>query len=227
MNFVTPHSWLMRATARAVPLALALAAGLPAARGPAAAAAPPAASKAIVAERAAAAAITVDTVAPLAAAGDLAALRALGPEVMAPLAELYRGADVERRAAIAALFYGLGWESKAAEEALFEDLHTDDRNLRLQVQWALGRVSGERAVVRSLLAIMRNDPNALFRDKAACALASDQIHLDERERGELLSGLVAALEDENAQVRRIAAKALQIQTGQKKGYQADADAARR
>ena len=45
------------------------------------------------------------------------------------------------------------------------------------MQWALGRVSDDPAVVDVLLENMRNDPNPLFRDKAACALAYDQIHL--------------------------------------------------
>ena len=45
------------------------------------------------------------------------------------------------------------------------------------MQWALGRVSDDPDVVDVLLENMQNDPCPLFRDKAACALAYDQIHL--------------------------------------------------
>jgi hypothetical protein len=102
-------------------------------------------------------------------------IEAMGPEALPALARIYeRTPDPERRREIANVFYRLGLESPEAKRALQADLHTDHANLRLSVQWALGRVSGDRDVVPQLLEIMRNDPNALFRDKAACALAHDQ-----------------------------------------------------
>jgi len=65
---------------------------------------------------------------------------------------------------------------------------------------------------------MRNDGNPLFRDKAACALANDQIHLNDDQRLRLYERLVEALRDEKLQMRQIALKALQIQTGQTKNF---------
>jgi len=62
----------------------------------------------------------------------------------------------------------------------------------------------------------------LFRDKAACALAEDQIHLTERQKVRLFAALIGALRDDKEDVRRIAIKALQIQTGQDKGFNPDA-----
>ena len=51
-----------------------------------------------------------------------------------------------------------------------------------------------------------------------CALANDQIHLTEDQKLRLLQRLVDALRDDKAQVRQIALKALQIQTGQTKNF---------
>ena len=107
------------------------------------------------------------------------------------------------------------------------DINTDNPQLRLQVQWALGRVSSDDTIVEVLLSQMQNDANPLFRDKSACALASDQIHLDERQRFHLLQGLLSALDDPKPQVRDIAIKAIQIRTGQTKGYKPRATEAER
>ena len=148
-----------------------------------------------------------------------AELEAMGRDVLPVLARLYEQSDLAERREIANVFYRLGWESPEAKQVLLADLHTADPNLRLSVQWALGRVSGDEDVVPLLLEIMRDDPNPLFRDKAACALASDQIHIDPAQRLRLLAGLVGALEDPKPQVRQIALQALQIHTGQTKGFQ--------
>lgn len=154
--------------------------------------------------------------------GRFGELEALGPEVLPVLARLYeREADPERRRTLANVFYRLGWESPEAKRVLLHDLDTDHVGLRLAVQWALGRVSGDDDVVPRLLEIMRHDPNPLFRDKAACALASDQIHLDPHERVRLLRGLVDSLESPLAQVRALGIKALKVQTGQRKGFRAN------
>jgi HEAT repeat protein len=149
---------------------------------------------------------------------DLERLRALGPGVMPVLAEMYGESGEEQRSALAETFYGLGFKSPEAKAALLRDISTQNPTLRLQVQWALGRVSDDRDVVDRLATIMQNDPNPLFRDKAACALAYDQIHLSEREKVRLYEKLIAALSDEKPQVRHIAMLALQIHTGQTKGF---------
>jgi hypothetical protein len=65
---------------------------------------------------------------------------------------------------------------------------------------------------------MRSDPNPLFRDKAACALAYDQIHLSEPQKVRLFGALIDALRDGQYDVRHIALMALQIHTGQTKGF---------
>jgi len=154
-----------------------------------------------------------------AVAGDWKQIQAMGPAALPALARLYEASPAKERATIANVFYQLGRKSPEAKRALMADVHTQDQALRLQVQWALGRVSDDADVVDVLLENMQNDPVPLFRDKAACALASDQIHLAPAEKMRLFEGLVRALDDEKPQVRQIALQALQILTGQTKGFQ--------
>lgn len=154
-------------------------------------------------------------------------LRALGPVVLPVMAQLYSASDEEDRTHIARTFYRLGWQSQEAYEALIQDINTTNPNLRLQVQWALGRVSGEDQVVDTLLGIMRNDKSALFRDKAACALAYDQVHLNERQKADLYGGLIDGLSDPKTQVRQISIQALKIHTGQTKGFAPNGGATQR
>lgn len=158
---------------------------------------------------------------------DVSGLRERGPEVMEELASLYRDASPALRDRIASAFYRLGWQSEAARRALMNDIDTENASLRISVQYALGRVSGDDRVVETLLRIMRNDGDAYFRDKAACALAYDQPHLDDAQKAELYAGLIRALDDPKAQVRSIAIKALKIHTGQTKGYRPGAPASAR
>ena len=166
--------------------------------------------------------IDVARVEALVASGDTDAIKALGPNVVPALVQLYRAGDVKRRIAIAEALYSLGWQSAEAKNALMQDVHTRDQALRINVQYALGRVSSDPDVVDVLLANMVHDGNIVFRDKAACALAYDQIHLTERQKVRLYEGLIAALEDPKLDVRTIAITALQIQTGQTKGYEPNA-----
>jgi len=151
--------------------------------------------------------------------GYVEALRELGPEVVPVLARLYADAEPERRARIANAFYGLGWQSEEARRVLNADLETDHERLRLSVQWAIGRVSADDDVVERLLTILRSDPNALFSEKAACALAHDQIHLTEAQKVLLYAGLIDTLRSPDARVRRDAIRALEIHTGQRRGFQ--------
>ena len=154
-------------------------------------------------------------------------LRERGPEVLPVMAQLYMASDAEGKTRIANAFYRLGWPSQEAYAALMQDINTGNPQLRLEVQWALGRVSGDERVVDTLLNIMRNDGNALFRDKAACALAYDQIHLSDARKAELYAGLIAGLDDPKPQVRRISIQALKIHTGQTRGFEPAASAAER
>ena len=152
------------------------------------------------------------------AANDVEGIRAMGPSVLPRLARLYGSADEDGRQRLATIFYRLGWKSEEAKDALMKDVHTPNRGLRLEVQWALGRVSNDVSVVDVLLDNMQNDAQLLFRDKAACALANDQIHLTPAQKVHLFEGLIRALDDPKVDVRRIAALVLQIQTGQDKGF---------
>jgi HEAT repeat protein len=152
------------------------------------------------------------------AADDLEAIKAMGPSVMPRLARLYAAGDEEHRQRVATVFYRLGWKSEEAKVALMKDVHTPNQGLRLSVQYALGRVSSDVAVVDVLLDNMQNDAQLLFRDKAACALAYDQVHLTPAQKVHLYEGLIRALDDPKTDVRRIAAQVLQIQTGQDKGF---------
>jgi HEAT repeat protein len=154
----------------------------------------------------------------LAIAGDWRAIQSLGPGVMPELARIYSASSESERATIASVFYALGWKSPEAKRAMMADAHTKNQPLRLQVQWALGRVSADPDVVDVLLDNMQNDLEPLFRDKAACALANDQIHLAPAQKIRLYEGLIGALDDPKPQVRQIAILALQILTGQNKGF---------
>ena len=150
-------------------------------------------------------------------------LKRLGPGLMPVLASMYERADEPTRTFYASVFYGLGMKSADAKRVLMRDAHTTNADLRLQVQWALGRVSNDDDVVDVLLDNMQDDPNPLFRDKAACALAHDQIFLTESQKIRLFDRLIQALADPKEQVRDIALKALQIHTGQTKGFEPNGD----
>jgi HEAT repeat protein len=152
-------------------------------------------------------------------ADDIGAIQAMGPSVMPGLARLYAAEpDEQRRQRLATVFYRLGWRSEEARAALMKDVHTPSQGLRISVQYALGRVSDDVSVVDVLLDNMQNDGSIVFRDKAACALAYDQVHLTPAQKVHLFEGLVHALDDPKPDVRRISALALQIQTGQDKGF---------
>lgn len=154
-------------------------------------------------------------------------LKALGRDVLPMMVRLYESSDETQRTQIAETFYQLGWKSAEAKRVLMKDVHTQNQYLRLQVQWALGRVSSDADVVDVLLGNMQNDANHLFRDKAACALAYDQIHLSENQKVRLYEGLIQSLSDSKLDVRRIALLALNIQTGQTKGFNPEAPTAER
>jgi hypothetical protein len=147
------------------------------------------------------------------------AIRPMGREVLPVLVSMYEAGDESRREKVAAILYQLGWPSPEAKRALMKDVKTPNQALRLHVQYALGRVSADDDVVDVLLDNMQHDGNALFRDKAACSLAYDQIHLTPRQKARLYEGLIGALDSTELQVRQIALQALQIQTGQTKGFE--------
>lgn len=154
----------------------------------------------------------------------IARLKGMGPAALPYLAHIYTKSNENDRAVIAWIFYSIGAKSPEGRKVLLQDVHTQNEKLRLQVQWALGRVSDDTEVVDILAGIMREDPNALFRDKAACALAYDQIHLTEKQKVLLYRKLIDALDDPKPQVRAIAIQALSIHTGQTKGFMANANA---
>src|SRR6266581_127557 len=76
---------------------------------------------------------------------NVASIRALGRPVLPKLVQLYEAARHDGfKARVARALYELGWESPEAERALMKDVHTLNQDLRLQVQWALGRVSNDQ-----------------------------------------------------------------------------------
>jgi len=149
---------------------------------------------------------------------DLEGLRALGPAALPELVRLYEKANEERRIAIANLFYQLGQRSPDAERVLLRDVHTANPALRIGVQYALGRVSDDPKVIDTLVDILQHDASPVFRDKAACALAYDQIHLTEAQKVHLYAGLIDALGSPKPGVQVLAIQALKILTGQDKGF---------
>jgi len=148
------------------------------------------------------------------------AIKAMGPDAVAPILEAYAIGDEAQRAKLASLLYRLKFKNEKAKELLLRDVKTQNPDLRISVQYALGTVSNDQIVVKTLLDNMRNDGNAFFRDKAACALAYDQPHLDNHQKYYLYRGLIDGLSDDKQQVRNIAIKALKIHTGQTMGYSA-------
>jgi hypothetical protein len=155
-------------------------------------------------------------------------IEALGPDVLPALARLYEASPYPaRRRTIADVFYRLGWESADAKRVMLPDLDTRDRDLRLAVQWALGRVSADDDVVPRLLEIMRADPSPIVRDKAGCALANDQTHLSAEQRVRLYEGLIASLDDPKPQVRSLALRVLRVHTGETQGFAPNATQAER
>jgi len=149
---------------------------------------------------------------------NIEAIRALGPGVLPALAGLYERSDETRRTTIAWTLYSLGWKSEEAKRALMRDVRSSNASLRLQVQVALGRVSNDPEVVNELLDNAQDEDNPQFRDKAACALANDQIHLTDVQKVRLYERLVDALGDPNLQVRQIALEALRMLTGQTRSF---------
>lgn len=167
---------------------------------------------------------TLDQIAELVQKQDVEAIRAQGPAVMPHLVALYRDGDEGWRTNLAWIFYRLGWRSEEAKEALLADVHTQNVNLRLQVQWALGRVSNDDVVVDVLLENLQKDPNPLFRDKAACGLASDQIHLTDVQKVRLYERVVGLLDAPKMETRWLAMRILETWTGQTKGFDPRASA---
>ncbi|HET9226953.1 MAG TPA: HEAT repeat domain-containing protein [Thermoanaerobaculia bacterium] len=153
-------------------------------------------------------------------ANDAEGLRALGDEAVTAMVWLYELSEEPERTHIANLFSKMGVRSDLAERALLRDFLSPNLELRLAVQNALGRVSSNPMVVETLLYTLENDRNPLVRDKAASALAYDQIHLNEQEKVRIYEGLIEALSNPEAQIRAVSIQALSILTGQTKGFHA-------
>lgn len=151
-------------------------------------------------------------------AGDPEGLRALGDDAVISMVWLYELSEEPERIRIANLFYQMGVRSETAERALLRDFLSPNVELRLAVQKALGRVSDNPMVVETLLYTLEHDRNPLVRDKAASALAYDQIHLNEQEKVRIYEGLIEALSNPEAQIRAVSIQALSILTGQTKGF---------
>lgn len=151
-------------------------------------------------------------------ANDLDGLRTIGPDAIPALVFLYETGEDSVRLQVARLFHELAWPSPEVENALMRDVRVRNVELRLAVFYALGRVSNSPEVVETLLDTLQNDPEPLFRDKAACALAYDQVHLEEPQKVRLYEGLIRALSSSERQVQALAIQALSILTGETKGF---------
>ncbi|HYU32634.1 MAG TPA: HEAT repeat domain-containing protein [Thermoanaerobaculia bacterium] len=151
-------------------------------------------------------------------ANNLKELQAIGPKAIPALLFLYETGDDQLRLQLAQTFHDLAWQSTEVEHALMGDIRSHSVELRLAVYYALGRVSDNPEVVATLLDILQNDPNPLLRDKAACALAYDQVHLKKPEKVQLYAGLIQALSNPERQVQAVAIQALSILTGETKGF---------
>ncbi len=135
------------------------------------------------------------------------------------LTELYReSADTRKKSRIAHVFWRLGWQSTEIEDALMDDLDAKDPYLKVQVQWGIAKSTQSNKVIEKLLHNLENDPSPFVRDKAACALASDFVHISPEQRLNIISGLIGGLSNEIKQVRSSSILALKIHTGQTKGF---------
>lgn len=144
------------------------------------------------------------------------------------LTELYSEAESNsEKSRIAWVFWRLGWKSPEIEQAMAADLESNDANLKVWVQWGIAKSTQSSEVINKLVYNLENDPSPFVRDKAACALASDFIHISPSQRLIILKGLVAGLDNEILQVRKSSLQALQIQTGQSKGFVPTAEEAER
>lgn len=166
--------------------------------------------------------LQAESVAELVARQDVDSLREAGEGVLPEMVALYRQSNEDGRANIAWLFYHLGWQSEAAKDVLMQDVRTEHQGLRIWSQYALGRVSNDDTVVDVLFENMRHGERWLFRDKAACGLAYDQIHLTEPQKIRLFQRLIDVLNDPDAGTRKLAIQILQVRTGQRKGYRPNA-----
>ncbi|MEO8056555.1 MAG: hypothetical protein ABI768_15445 [Acidobacteriota bacterium] len=153
---------------------------------------------------------------------DGTSIKEMGPGALPELVRMYETADDDGREKIAVIFYQLKWRSPEAKRVLMKDVHTRHQALRLHVQYALGSVSDDLDVVDVLVDNMQHDESPLFRDKAACALANDQVHLSPRQKAHLYERLIESLDSSIPQVRLIALQALRVHTGQTKGFQPNA-----
>ncbi|MEO8587100.1 MAG: hypothetical protein ABI584_13135 [Acidobacteriota bacterium] len=153
---------------------------------------------------------------------DGTSIKEMGQAVLPELVRMYEASNDDGREKIAVIFYQLKWRSPEAKRVLMKDVHTRHQALRLHVQYALGSVSDDLDVVDVLVDNMQHDESPLFRDKAACALAYDQVHLTPRQKAHLYERLIESLDSAVPQVRQIALQALHIHTGQTKGFQPNA-----
>jgi len=147
-----------------------------------------------------------------------------GYGAIAILTELYKeSSSNSEKAKIASIFWRLGWKSQEIEETLMPDLDADDDYLKVQAQWGIAKSTVNSDVISKLLDNLENDPSPFVRDKAACALASDFIHISPAQKIQILRGLVEGLNSEITQVRASSILALKVRTGQTKGFVAGAD----
>lgn len=169
-----------------------------------------------------------EAVAELVARQDVEGLRSRGPEALEELLALYERSDAAGRANIAWHLYHLGWPSEAARELLMRDVRSEHDALRVWAQYALGRVSRDDSVVDVLFEnLKRTGDKWLYRDKAACGLAYDQIHLTEPQKVRLFMLLIGGLDDEDPGTRQLVIQVLAVRTGQTKGYDPKASAGER
>ena len=171
-----------------------------------------------------------DTVRDLMAIKDIPIeeIRSFGYGAIPILTELYEEADTNlEKSRIAWAFWKLGWKSPEIEEALIEDLDSSDANLKVWVQWGIAQSTVNDTVIRKVLYNLENDPSPFVRDKAACALASDFVHISESQRVLIYRGLIDGLSNDTQQIRASSIQALKVKTGQTKNYNAAGDAASR
>lgn len=155
------------------------------------------------------------------------ALVEVGEAALPEVLRLYRSSDSGEKVQIAWMLARVGWKSEAARDVLLEDLASDDENLRYWVLWAQGELADSEEVVDLLVEWLGRGRNPLLWRRDQGVPGYGQLFFSEKQKLRLFTLLIERLGGLDEETRRTAARALEIHTGQLKGYDPAASAERR
>lgn len=142
------------------------------------------------------------------------------PEVL----RLYASSDDEEKVWIAWMLARVGWKSEAARELLLRDLASDNEDVRYWVLWAQGELADTDEVVDLLVEWLGRGRNPLLWRREQGVPGYGQLFFSETQKLRLFTLLIERLADPEEETRRLATRALELHTGQLKGYDPKAPA---